>query len=326
MSKILLNKKKTNYSKYFQKISIVAVAAIILATIAIYITLTQSGSWLVNDDEFDHVKWLVILDGQSANMERSDFAAELVAKGKADSVLILGRRVYRDRSNAEFYADDFLKHSNLDSAAIFLARHDDASTLSEAYTIIPWLKNRNADSVLLITTAAATKRVSKIFKTLAGKSPVFLTTDIHHHLYDANTWYINRESRKNWLREWTALFYSKMELTGLDTLTASDSIYYAPIRSLVEEKQNNSIVDLHKVNKPLPKATYADIAKDEESSKKDAKAETADSDSQSSKAEAKKDEKTEKSTESSKNESKKNDKKNSKSSSKKDSKKNSSKK
>ncbi len=246
MSKVLLSKKKKNYAKLIKKAIIIAVSIIILAVIALYVVFTKSGQWLVNDDEFKHVKWVVILDGQSADMERNDFAAELVAQGKADSVLIMGRRVLRDRSNADFYSDDFLRHSSIDSAALFLAPHDDPSTISEAYTIIPWLKNRKADTVLLLTTAAATNRVSNLFKTLAGESPVFLTTDIHHYLYDANTWYINRESRKNWLREWAALLYSKFELIGLDTLTAADSAYYVPIRSVSEEKKMEPVVDLQK--------------------------------------------------------------------------------
>jgi len=106
VSKVLLNKKKKNYAKLIKKASIIAVSTIILAVIALYIVFTKSGQWLVNDDEFKHVKWVVILDGQSADMERNDFAAELVAQGKADSVLIMGRRVLRDRSNAEFYSDD----------------------------------------------------------------------------------------------------------------------------------------------------------------------------------------------------------------------------
>ena len=288
MSKVLLNKKKKNYAKLIKKASIIAVSTIILAVIALYIVFTKSGQWLVNDDEFKHVKWVVILDGQSADMERNDFAAELVAQGKADSVLIMGRRVLRDRSNADFYSDDFLRHSSIDSAALFLAPHDDPSTISEAYTIIPWLKNRKADTVLLLTSAAATTRVSNLFKTLAGESPVFLTTDIHHYLYDANTWYINRESRKNWLREWAALLYSKFELIGLDTLTVADSAYYVPIRSVSEEKKMEPVVDLQKFLKQANTKTQEVI----ESAAKDS-ANTAKKDSVKSetKAEPKKDEK-----------------------------------
>lgn len=297
MSKIILHKKRRNYSKTVHKVLVTSAAIVVLAVIAFYIVLTKSGVWLVNNDEFDHVSWVVILDGQSADMERNDYAIDLVAKGKADSVLILGRRILRDRSNAEFYAEDFAQRSSIDSSAIFLARHDDPSTISEAFTVIPWLKSRKADTVLLLTTAAATKRVAGIFKSLAGESPVFLTTDIQHYLYDAETWYINRESRKSWLREWAALFYSKFELTG-DTISEKDSAYYAPIRSLKEEK-TESIVDLQKFLKQTQVKTQEVIKESKDSSAKpdssktEAKKEEKKTESKAAKADTKKDDKKE---------------------------------
>lgn len=298
MSKVLLHKKRFNYGKTVRKVLTISAIVVVLCVIAFYIVLTKSGQWLVQDDEFDHVSWVVILDGQSADMERSNYAIDLVAEGRVDSVVILGRRVLRDRSNAEFYAEDFIQHSSIDSNALFLARHDDPSTISEAFTIIPWLKSRKADTVLVLTTAAATKRVANIFQSLAGESPVFLTKDIQHYLYDAETWYINRESRKNWLREWAALFYSKFELNG-DTLTENDSAYFAPIRSLKEEK-TESVVDLQKFLKQTQSKTQEVIKESKDSSS--AKADT-------TKSEAKKDEKKDDKKADAKKEEKKDDKK-----------------
>ena len=68
----------------------------IFSVITFYVVMTQSGHWLVDDDDFDHVNWVVVLDGQTADMERTDYAAELMASGKADSVLILGLRTFRN--------------------------------------------------------------------------------------------------------------------------------------------------------------------------------------------------------------------------------------
>lgn len=297
MSKIILHKRRRSYGETIRKVLTISAIVIVLCVIAFYIVLTKSGEWLVQNDEFDHVSWVVILDGQSADMERSNYAIDLVAKGKVDSVVILGRRVLRDRSNAEFYAEDFVQHSSIDSNALFLARHDDPSTISEAFTIIPWLKSRKADTVLLLTTAAATKRVAGIFQSLAGEAPVFLTTDIQHYLYDAETWYINRESRKSWLREWTALFYSKFELNG-DTLTENDSAYYAPIRSLKEEK-TESVVDLQRFLKQTQSKTQEVIKESKDSSTKsdstktEAKKEEKKTESKDAKADTKKDDKKE---------------------------------
>ncbi len=252
-------------------------AAVVLLVIVFYLIMTHSGHWLVDDDEFDHVSWVVVLDGQTADMERIDLAAEMMASGKADSVLILGRRILRNRSNAEFYLEDFMRLGDFDSNAVFIARHDDPSTIDEAYSIIPWLKKHNADTVLLITGGASTHRVKNIFQTLSGETPVYLTKDVHHRTYNADSWYTNRESRKEWLRGWAALFASYIDLLPAGNLTASDSFYYKPIVSAKEyEAEKNPIVDLQsllqKTQTKIQETAPADTAKTDSSATKDSSA------------------------------------------------------
>jgi hypothetical protein len=223
-------------------------------------------------------------------MERNEFAAEMMASGKADSALILGRRVLRNKTNAEFYLDDFMKLGNFDSNAVFIARHDDPSTIGEAYTIIPWLKKHNADTVLLITGAAATHRVKRIFNVLSGESPVYLTTDIHHYQYNADSWYSSRESRKEWLRNWLSLAASYFDLMPAGNLTAADSLYYKPMVSAKEfEIEKDAILDLQallpkvqeKVEEPAPadttKADSTAVKSDSTASKSDSTANKKDS-------------------------------------------------
>ncbi|MCQ2124237.1 MAG: YdcF family protein [Fibrobacter sp.] len=267
MAKIPTKKEK----KRIKRLITIASIGFVLLVIAFYLIMTQSGHWLVDDDEFDHVKWVAVLDGQSADLERSDYAASLLAEGRADSVLILGRRCLRNRNNAEFYVDDFMKQGNFDSSVVFMAPHDDASTIGEAYTIIPWLKKHKADTVLLLTTAAATHRVKRIFTKLSGESPVFLTADIHDFRYSADSWYTNRESRKNWLREWAALAVSYVDLWPAGNLTEADSTYYKPIVTVAEyERQKSPIVNLQdllpKVQKKIAEATPDSVKSEEISS------------------------------------------------------------
>lgn len=247
-------------------LSIVAAAAVLLV-IAFYLIMTQSGHWLIDDDEFEHVKWAVVLDGQSADMERTDLAAELMASGKVDSVLILGRRILRNRNNAELYLEDFMRLGDFDSNAVYIARHDDPSTIGEAYTIIPWLKKRKIDTVLILTGASSTYRVKRIFSKLSGDTPVYLTKDVHHYFYNADSWYTNRESRKEWLRGWAALAVSYIDLFRAGNLTAEDSFYYKPIISAKEyEAEKNPIVDLQSL---LPKEPQKIIESAVDTVKKD---------------------------------------------------------
>ncbi len=201
----------------------------------VYLFIGRSGYWLVDDDSFEHVSWVAILDGQTADMERSDYTLKIMKEGKADSVLILGRRVFRDKNNADYYADDFMRSGNIDSGRVFLFRHNDPSTLEEALSIVPWFKSKNVDTVLLITSAAASNRAKHIFTTLAGEKPVFITVDIQHYLYNSKNWFFERESRKIWLREWFALFNSYYDLWGVDTLEL-DSLKLPEVKSLKEER------------------------------------------------------------------------------------------
>ncbi len=243
MTKILMQDKNTR--KRSRKVLGAIIVVVFCLLAAIYIVVEKSGKWLVANDEFKHVTWAVILDGQSADMERNDFVADLKAQGKVDSVLILGRRVYRDRSNVDFYAEDFMRLGKFNPATVFLVRHDDPSTLSEACTVIPWLKKHKADTVLLVTAAPATRRAKRIFETLSGESPVYLTADIgYKQQYMADAWIFNRESRKSWLREWFAYAHSFFDLMGTHPFTEADSTYFSKIRSIADEEKDEPVIDL----------------------------------------------------------------------------------
>lgn len=207
--------------------------------VAIYVLITRSGSWLVREDFPTRVSWVVILDGQSGDLERSDFAAKMIRENRADSLLVLGRRVFRDRSNADFYAEDLISAGGVDAEKIFVLRHDDPSTLEEAVSVVPWLKRRaSKDTVLLLTAAPATRRAAFIFNKLSGGHPYFITTDMHDWRYNADGWVFERESRKNWLREWAAILNAKWELWGVDTLSASDRPLKEPEPLIVPHKKS----------------------------------------------------------------------------------------
>ena len=217
------------------------VVAVVLCILLFYVLVSYSGHWLVRDDSFEHVNWVVLLDGQSGDLERSDYAAKLVREGKADSVLILGRRVFRDKNNADFYAEDMEEVGGVDPSRIYIYRHDDPSTIEEAVSVIPWFKRRAPkDTVLLLTAAPATRRAAFLFNTLSGGHPAFITVDLHDWRYNAKTWIFEREARKNWLREWAAILNAKWDLLGVDTLLVSDRPVRFPERweNAVSSKTN----------------------------------------------------------------------------------------
>jgi len=244
----MLLKNDKRPKKASKKILGISIGIVTILVICFYFIMTSSGSWLLQNDEFSHVKWVAVLDGQTAEMERTDYAAKLLREHKVDSVLILGRRVYRTHSNAEFYAEDFMKQGDFDSNTVFMAMHDDPSTLEEARTIIPWFKKRQTDTVLLVTYSAATKRAARIFNKLAGGTPHFIVTEGNDYIYTPESWFSNRESRKIWIKEWAAYLVSIFDIWKADTIGVADSMYLAPIRSLAEERR----VDFIDLQKMLP--------------------------------------------------------------------------
>lgn len=232
------------------------VVAVVLCILLFYVLVSYSGHWLVRDDSFEHVNWVVVLDGQSGDLERSDYAAKLVREGKADSVLILGRRVFRDKNNADFYAEDMEEVGGVDPSRIYIYRHDDPSTIEEAVSVIPWFKRRAPkDTVLLLTAAPATRRAAFLFNTLSGGHPAFITVDLHDWRYNAKTWIFEREARKNWLREWAAILNAKWDLLGVDTLLVSDR----PVR--FPERWENAVSSKTNVTPPPPLSQLVSIKK-----------------------------------------------------------------
>ncbi len=204
--------KKRKEARLRQRLAFSFLFVLIVFIAIVYVGIRFTGGWLVFETPFQHATWVAVLDGQSANMERTDLALELLQQGRADSVIILGRRVFRERSFADFYLEDMQKQGSVDLSRVFLLRHDDNSTMEEAESLIPILKQRGVDSVLLITSPQATRRAKRIFEKMSGKGIVFLTTVISDPYYNSRTWIHHRNSRKVWLTEWASYLVSFFDL------------------------------------------------------------------------------------------------------------------
>lgn len=189
-----------------------ALGLLLLLALLFYMLAGRSGRWLVQDDAFERVRYAVMLDGQGPDLERNVYAAGLLQDNRVDTLIVLGRRIFRDRNAVDFYVPDLLRQAPVDPGRILVLRHDDPSTLEEAYSLVPALKRRGADTVLLITATPASRRAALLFNTLSQGKPVFIACDIGYFEYRPETWIHTREGRKHWLREWAALWYARWEL------------------------------------------------------------------------------------------------------------------
>jgi len=183
-----------------------------------YIGIRWSGHWLVLEEPLTHVQWAVILEGQTPDMERTDFGLQLQREHKADTLLVMGHRVFRNRNDADFYLEDMRSQGDADLRRIYLLKHDDNSNFEEAFSVIPILKLRGLDTVLLVTRGATTRRVNTVFNALSGGHPVFITVNLEDDSFSPSTWIHTREARKIWMREWVSYLESKVELLFTDTV------------------------------------------------------------------------------------------------------------
>ena len=173
--------------------------------------LWRSGRWLVREDAFAHVKWAVVLAGETRDCERTDAALRLFQAGRIDTLVLSACRIFKNRYQSEFMVD-YVAEQGMPRDRIFEFRQDAYSTQEEARLLVRQFRLQNLDTVLIITSNFHTARTRRIFRKLAQGHPVVLVAAADYPLYDPNAWWSNRESRKLWFDEWAKTFFTTYEL------------------------------------------------------------------------------------------------------------------
>lgn len=220
--RIIYRGPRAQYISFFQKIrKFLVLGAVLALCISFYFLVRFSAFWLIANDEYDHVDYVLVMDGQGPDMVRSEYALELLEKGKADTIVLSGRRVYRNQFNSEFYRDEMLAMGDYNPSQILTIHHDDASSLEEAKTAIPYFMVRKADTVLVITASMASARVASIFQALTPEEgPVFIATDMEFKDFiQPENWMTFREGKKQWLLEMLKRLYTYWEILGSEPVS-----------------------------------------------------------------------------------------------------------
>jgi hypothetical protein len=203
---------------------------VLILLLGAYSTVKYSSELLITHDETDHIPYLLILEGQGADMERTDAGVDLLLKNKVDTVLVSGKRFAKRKNLGDLYVDEMLSQGDVDPTRIMLVRHDALSTQEEAELLIPVLRKMKTDSVWLITRPFASSRAKKIFNSLSGGNPEFFSWDIQQISDDPETWMTFREGRKGWLREMLAYLNTSWELLFSDQIEESVRVSARPVR------------------------------------------------------------------------------------------------
>jgi uncharacterized SAM-binding protein YcdF (DUF218 family) len=171
----------------------------------------KAGNLLVYGDDFEHVEWALVLDGQSRDCERTEAAVDLFVQNKIDTLLLSSVRIFKTRYGSEFLIPDLIKQG-LPRDNIFELRHDSYSTLDEAALAIGQFRLLDLDTVLLITSNYHSARTRFIYNSLAKGNPHFLLYPAPYEGYDADAWWASRNGFKTFILEFTKYFASRLEV------------------------------------------------------------------------------------------------------------------
>ena len=191
-----------------------------------------SGRLLVDGREAGNHVWALVLDGQLPDVFRSEAAAKALKSGAVDSVALSGTPFLRgDWSSA--LALWLIAREGADVSRVVELRHFSQSTNAEARALIPFFRERGADTVLLLTNAYHTARAARIFNSISGGDPVFVATDIGDPVFRPWGWWRERSMAKIWFEETAKSAWSALELllgdrepggTSVEVVPASESV------------------------------------------------------------------------------------------------------
>lgn len=169
-----------------------------------------SGRLLVDGRETGGHVWALALDGQLPDVHRSAAAAEALKSGAVDSVALSGTPILRgDWSSA--FSLWAMAREGADVSRVVELRHYAQSTRAEARALIPFFRERGADTVLLVTNAFHTARAVRVFNSLSGGDPVFVATDIGDPIFRPWGWWRERSMAKVWFEEMAKSAWSAVE-------------------------------------------------------------------------------------------------------------------
>lgn len=199
--------KKSNHFKW-----IIGVLTII--SIGLFFIISFSAKILMVETQPFKTRWALVLDGQSRDMYRSDFALIMLKEKLIDSIAISGARNFKSKYNSEYYLDEMQSSYDIKIPAIQL-QHDAYNTLEEAYSLRSFFKERPLDTVMLITSNYHSERAEMIFNRVFNGKPFFKSVNINNSDFSSFVWERNRSMRKIWLISWLKYINSYLESDSL---------------------------------------------------------------------------------------------------------------
>mgnify|MGYP001573289197 CR=1 FL=1 len=173
--------------------------------------LNAVGKALIVEDPLRPAGAILVLGGETRQGDRVAHAVRLYKQGLAPLLVVsgtpMGFRTHEAevmRRHAEFLG--------VPAERILAVKHNADSTLEEAGLVVPVLRSRGVNEVILVTSNYHTARAKRIFTKAAGPSgPTFLASPVHESSFDPDTWWTRRRDARTFVYESIKTVWSAIE-------------------------------------------------------------------------------------------------------------------
>ena len=169
-------------------------------------------SWVV-DEPASHADAIVVLGDDNFYADRATRATELYRQGVAGIVVASGRRLRPNAGVSELMEHDLVERGVPKEKILRLA-HDADSTSDEAVALARLAEAHKWKSVVVVTSNYHTRRARYIFQKVFPAAIAVSVASARDGDFDAQRWWVKRESKKLFAREMVGMLLALWELRG----------------------------------------------------------------------------------------------------------------
>ena len=171
--------------------------------------------WWIVDEAPEEVQAIVVLSGDSVFGDRLRHGADLYRQGYAVRLILSGRAIRSNFSEAELMEREALAQG-VPAGALLLVRHTDDSTLEEALALRQFLAEQEIRSIIVVTSNFHSRRARKIFRRVMRQTGVQVRVSASSDVrFNPRRWWKTRTGRKQMVLELLKFLNTLWELRNL---------------------------------------------------------------------------------------------------------------
>ncbi len=187
------------------------VLVLLAMVLAAPVGLEALGRALIADDPLHPADGILVLSGESREGDRVQRAVDLYKQGLAPLLVLSGTPAGFRTHEAEIM-QRHAEYLGVPPDRILTVKHDADSTKQEAEAVVPILKAKGLNEVILVTSNYHTARAKRIFARAAGPAgPRFLASPTDDGLFNPDGWWTRRRYAKTFFFEATKTVWSALE-------------------------------------------------------------------------------------------------------------------